>query len=311
MTTSASANFSLNRDALIKSSLRLINVGTEGYTPSAAEMQNASDALNMLIKAWQADGLQLWAQKRATLFLAKGTASYNLGTSGDHATSSYTSTAVKVAAAASDTTIDVDSTTGMAAGDYIGFVLDDDTLHWDTVSSVTDSDTVVITTGLASAAAVDNKVYFYTTKAYRPLRITEMVRRNGNNDVTLYKMSREEYFALGNKQSSGTPNQFYYDPQLDSGVLYLYPAPSDVDSIIEYIYHRPFEDFDNATDTPDFPQEWYHAIRFGLASTIAPEYGVPLKVRADLKMDAMYYKREAMNFDREDSPVYIQPDLRP
>lgn len=308
MTTSASTNFSLNRDALIKSSLRLINVGTEGYTPSAAEMQNASDALNMLLKAWQADGLQLWAQKRATLFLANGTASYNLGTSGTHATSSYTETAIKVAA--SGTTIDVDSTSGMAASDYIGIVLDDDTLHWTTVSSVTDSDTVVIATALPSAAAVDNKVYFYTTKIYRPLRITEMVRRSGKNDITLNRISRDEYFALGDKTTSGTPNQYYYDPQLDSGVLYLYQPPSDVDSTIEFIYHRPFEDFDTATDTPDFPQEWYHAVRFGLAVTIAPEYGVPLKVRADLKMDAMYYKREALNFDREDSHIYIQPDLR-
>ena len=310
MATSGSTNFSLNRDNLIKSALRLINVGTEGYTPSAAEMNNAADALNMMLKAWTADGLQLWAQKKATLFLEKDEEAYSLGTSGDHATSSYTETAMRVAATTSDTTLEVDSTTGMAASDYIGIVLDDDTLHWTTVSSVTDGDTVVITTGLASAAAVDNQVFFYRTKIYRPLRITEIVLRDGDSDTRLNRLSREEYWGLGDKTVSGPPNQFYYDPQLDSGVLYLYPVPEDVDDTIEFVYHRPFEDFDTSTDTPDFPQEWYQAVRFGLAAVIAPEYGVPLKVREDLKRDAAYYKREVSNWDREDAHIYIQPDIR-
>ena len=282
----------------------------DGYTPSAYEMANASESLNIMLKGLQSDGLQLWAQKRATLFPEKNEEEYSLGTSGDHATTSYTETAIKTAAAASATTIDVDSTTGMAAADYIGIVLDDDTLHWTTVSSVTDSDTVVIASGLASAAAVDNKVYFYRTKISRPLRITEIVRRNGNSDTPINRMSREEYFRLGNKQVSGTPNQFYYDPQLDSGVLYLYPKPSNVDDTIVFIYHRPCEAFDASTDTPDFPQEWYQPVKFGLAVMLAPEYGVSLKVRQDLKQDYMLYKREAMNFDREEAHTYIQPDIR-
>lgn len=310
MATSSSTNFSLNRDAYLKSILRLIGVATEGYTPSSFEMESAAEVLNMVVKSMQSDGLQLWAQKRATLFLEKDEEAYSLGTTGDHATSSYTSTTIRVAAAASATTIEVGSTTGMAASDYIGIVLDNNTLHWTTVSSVTDSDTVVIASGIASAAAVGKKVYFYRTKIYRPLRITEIVRRDGNNDTRLSPISRDEYFGLGNKTTSGPPNQFYYDPQIDNGTLYLYPVPSDVDDTIEFIYHRPFEDFDSATDTPDFPQEWYHPIRLETAAVLAHEYGVPSKVKESIRRDAVIAKRNAMNFDREDTSLYIQPDIR-
>lgn len=70
-------------------------------------------------------------------------------------------TAIKVEAAANATTIDVDSTTGMAAGDAIAIVLDSGDTHWDIISSVTDGDTVVITTGVPSVAAVDNVVKTY------------------------------------------------------------------------------------------------------------------------------------------------------
>lgn len=273
-------------------------------------MGNASEVLNMVLKAMQSDGLQLWAQKRATLFLEKNEEDYSLGTSGDHATSSYTETAMRVSAAASATTLEVDSTTGMAASDYIGIVLDDDTLHWTTVSSVTDSDTVVIASGLASAAAVDNRVVFYRTKIYRPLRITQAFRRNGSTDTQMNPISREEYFRYGNKTTSGPPNQFFYDPQLDTGTLYVFPRPSNVDETIEIVYHRPFEDFDAATDTPDFPQEWYHPVRFSVAAALAHEYGVPLKVQESLRRESLLFKREAMNFDREDTSVFIQPDIR-
>jgi len=70
-----------------------------------------------------------------------------------------TITAIKVAASSGATSIDVDSTTGMVATYQIGIELDNSEYHWTTISSVTDSDTVVISTGLPSPAAVDREVH--------------------------------------------------------------------------------------------------------------------------------------------------------
>lgn len=308
MATSGSTNFSLGRNDLLTSAFRLIGVGLDGNAISAQMMNDASQVLNMMVKAWQADGLQLWAQKNATLFLQSDTSTYNLSTSGSgHATASYVETTVKTAAAASATTIDITSTTGITAGDYIGFVLDDDSSHWTTVSSVTDSDTLVIASGLASAAAVGNAVYAYTSKISQPLRITECVRRTNDNDIPLVRISREEYWALPNKTQSGVPNQFYFDPQLSNGVLYVYPTPDDALSTLEIVYHRPFEDFDSTTDTPDFPQWWYEPLRYGLALRMGHEYGVPERIIQRLTLDSERMKARAMAFDQEDTSIFIRP----
>lgn len=79
-------------------------------------------------------------------------------------------TRVRVAAAASDTTLEVDSTTGMLAGDVIGVELDSDIvsveggyreMHWTTIASITDGDTLVLTAGIPAlkSAAIGRNVY--------------------------------------------------------------------------------------------------------------------------------------------------------
>ena len=135
----------------------------------SAEGQFGAVQLNRMIKWWQADGKRLWAVRKAYLFLEKDKNTYSLGATGDHWTESFVSTQIKTEASASATSIDVDSSAGMTASDNVLIELDDGTLHTTTISSVTDSDTIAIASGVASVAAVDNYVYTYTTKAQRPL----------------------------------------------------------------------------------------------------------------------------------------------
>lgn len=73
------------------------------------------------------------------------------------------STEIKVEAAAAATSIDVDLTTGMAAEEAISIVLDDSSVHWDIIASVTDADTVVITSGIPAGrtSPVDATVKTY------------------------------------------------------------------------------------------------------------------------------------------------------
>lgn len=309
MTTSGSVDFNPNKNQAIKEAYELIGIGMEGESLSAEDYSSASRTLNIMLKAWQSDGLQLWAQKRATVFLEKGKREYSLGPSGDHATHSYTETAIKVAASATDTAIDVDSTSGMSAAGYIGIVLDDGTIHWTTIASVTDSDTVVIDDGLASAAAVDNAVYFYTTKMHRPLRIIEAYRRDSSNqDTQVMKISQEEYAMLGDKMSSGPPVNLFYKPTLVNGTLKVFPAPDDVTDSLEIIYHRPFEDMDSTTDTLDFPQYWLEAITYGLAVRLGDKNGTSENRMSRLEAKAERAKFDAMGFDVEDASLLLAPD---
>lgn len=82
MSTSGSYDFNITRDELIKAAFRLIGVGHRGESVPADEINDASEALNIMLKAWQADGLQLWKREEASITLSAGTSTYTLGPTG-------------------------------------------------------------------------------------------------------------------------------------------------------------------------------------------------------------------------------------
>jgi hypothetical protein len=76
------------------------------------------------------------------------------------------------------------------------------------------------------------------------------------------------------------------------------------------VYQRPFEDFDAAIDEPDFPQEWFDALKYGLATRLAPEYGVPATERQLLTAEMTRIKQEALSMGMEEGSIFFQPDWR-
>ena len=52
MATSGSTDFTLTRDDIIKGALRALEVLRSGSTPPASEIQDAAQALNLIIKSW-------------------------------------------------------------------------------------------------------------------------------------------------------------------------------------------------------------------------------------------------------------------
>lgn len=304
MATSGSTNFTRTRDELINGALRLIGKAGRGKTASAADISDAAEALELMIKAWQATpGFQLWKLKEATLFVTKGTADYSLP--GANCTLSYVETDVKVAGVATDLTIDVDSITGMSDGDYIGIELDSGSLHWTTINGAPAGDTVTITDALPSAVAVDRTVYVYTTQIIRPLRVVD-ARRKDSSDVPIDVVTRQEYYELPNKTSTGSVNQVYYDPQLTTGTLHIWPAGNDADDKIELTLMYPIEDFDSSNINADFPQEWLKAIKFNLAADLGPEYGLDLNRQGYLDRKAKQLLDDVSDFDSEVGSVYFE-----
>lgn len=309
MALSGSTNYSINRDALITQAYEDMGLISPGASPTAAELTSAATRLNIMIKSWQNDGLQSWVIKRATLIPSLGSQSYSLGTA--HCSLSMNKTEIKVAASTSDTSIDVDTTSGMTAADNIGIVTDDGTIHWTTISSVTDSDTVVIATGLDSAAAVDNHVYWYTTRIDRPNELLEVYRREYDTvvDVPMTRLSREEFDTLSDKDQKGTPVNFYYDPQLTTSKLYTWQtadAAFSKNSVFELRIKKPFDDLDSSTDDFEFPQEWYEAILLGLQVRLARRVGYPDYM--SLKLDADIAKEMAISFDIENTSIFLRPN---
>jgi len=234
--TSGSTDFSVTRDDIIKRALRQIGALAQGETPTTDQVTEAALALNGLVKAWQADGMPLWAIKSYSVPLVAGTKDYEIG--------------------------------------------------------------------LGKAVNIP-----------KPLKVIQAFNHSttSNIDIPIRVITKQEYNILGNKTSSGNPIQVYYEPLGDYGILHVFPVPATTDAAnntITIFYQRPFEDFDVSTDTPDFPQEWYDAIVYGLATRLAPEYGLPGTERKLLWQEMTIIKQDALNFGLEEGSMFFQRDNR-
>lgn len=312
MTTSGSTNFSYNRDQIIRSAARKIGAFAAGETPDAQTVQDFSDALNAMVKEWDARGIHVWTETEATLFLQPNQVQYALGPSSpDNATETWYSTTLAVDANTGETTVTVDSDDDITNGDYIGIVLDDGSLYWTTVNGVPASDVVTLTGALTGAASGGNAVYNYTTQIIRPLRVP-FARRyaiQSQIDTPMIAMSRKDYRDLPNKTNTGTITQFFYDPQLGTGYFYVWPAPVDTTSAVHFTWYRTIQDFDTAGNTPDLPQEWISTLVFNLAKEMALEYDCPPERYAIIKSEAAEKLDMLSGWDREPESTYFGVDF--
>lgn len=316
MTTSNSVDFSVTRDQIITDAMLDAGALGVGESISDNDLQFCARRLNMLVKQWQgkqdfAPGLKMWSRKRGNLFLSGSTGQYSLGPSGTGWATSFTQIATTASAAAGASTILVSSITGLSSGDNIGIVLASLAIQWTTINGAPSGSTVTLTATLTGAVASGATVYTYPTasQARRPLQLVSAVLRDQfQNDVPLYMMDVQQYEALPNKVQTAAPTEvtsIYYEAQLTNGVLYTdAPATVDCNKYIHMVYLSPIEDFDAATDTPDYPQEWFLALVTGLACNIAPAFQLP--VTADMKGNFAAALTIAQQANAETSSLYFQ-----
>lgn len=158
----------------------------------------------------------------------------------------------------------------------------------------------------------------------RPLAIQQAWIRDTvaspSNDTNIRIISREEYNRISLKTTTGTPNCLFYDPEYDrdganSGVsakgrVYVWPTP-DASVVTQYdlyfVYTRPIGDFNAVSDTLDFPQEWFNAVRWNLALNLCPSYEVPVMKWDRIKGMADDTLKLAVSSDRENTSVFVSP----
>ena len=152
-----------------------------------------------------------------------------------------------------------------------------------------------------------------TVNTAKPLKVYNAYVHNTstNIDIPIRIISRDEYLRFSGKYAEGLPVNLYYDPQTVYGTINVYPAPSSSvasDYSLVIHYQRPFEDFDSASDEPDFPQEWYEVIKYGLAVRLAGEYGLERFARKALQEEYQYFLNQAQGFNQEEVSLYFAPD---
>jgi len=135
--------------------------------------------------------------------------------------------------------------------------------------------------------------------------VLEAVFRNGDTDTTLNKISRSEYEAIPNKNSTGTPSQYYVKRNLSNVVISLYLTPGTTDTQINYNYIARIEDAGSYTNTPDAPWRFLPALTSGLSFYLAQKY-MPQRTQ-EMKL---YYEDElqrALTEDGQRTSVHLVP----
>jgi hypothetical protein len=298
------------RNDIINEALDLIGVKASDESASASETSDSATALDHLVKTWQSTGAHLWSRNSFILFLQPAQIEYQIGpkngvASSDNATEEFTETTLSAAASSGDVTVSLTSSTGLAISDFIGIEQDDGTIHWTTAKAIS---VVTLNDALTDDAASGNTVYFYTTKIGKALKIPDARREQGTGtnaqEIEMVKLGRIDYLNLPNKKTSGTPVQFYYDPKIDHGLFFAWPAPTSTDTLIRGTYYRPLNVFDDADDSPDFPDEWIEALKYHLAVRMAPRFGQPVPTEVAVLAISLY--KDALEWDQGDESIFFQ-----
>lgn len=318
MTTSGTYSFSVTRDQICTQAAVENGLIAEGETLNAYQLNILTLKLNMLVKQWQgradfAPGLKVWKRMRGDLVLDPAKSFYQIGSTGSARwASNLTRGTIASNVAQGATSIPLASASGMTNGDQFGVLLQNGTIYW-TTATFSGNTATIPGPGLPSPALANGLVYDYTTLQIQPLEIlTGVLRDSSNTDTPLRPLTIQLYESLPTKADPATasdPLAYYYERQLGNGMLYLNTYPADLSKYLHFVFLAPMQDFDNATDTPDYPQNWFLPLVYGLAVHSAPSFSKPIST--DLEKLLEMSLAVARNQDPEESQLFFQPDCDP
>ena len=136
--------------------------------------------------------------------------------------------------------------------------------------------------------------------------ILNAVVRRGNDDLSIERISRDQYLNIPDKTTSSRVSQFFVDRQVPP-VLKVWPAPDNsTDQIIMDRLVR-MDDFDAFNNTADLPFRFYPALAAGLADYISIKRS-PQRVQL---LKAVYEEEleRALSEDRDRASFNIAPSL--
>lgn len=142
-------------------------------------------------------------------------------------------------------------------------------------------------------------------------RVTSVRRLTAGLETPLEPRSRQQYFDLPNKTSTGTPNSYYFDPQRSARTLYVWPTAETLvaaNTTLPYTYVRFIEDCDSLDNDPDAPTEWLETIVYNLAVRLGPRYGaIDNKEFGEIKAHALGLYDLLPTLDQEDTSFFLSP----
>ena len=303
MSTSNSYNYSLLASELIESAMEPLGAAQGGEPLEAEDSATALRVTNMMVKALQMK-LNIWKRKTASITLVSGQNSYTIGQK-SKGSSTSTSAGNLVDSGAN---FDTDN---VQVGDTVKNLTDSTST---TVSAVTSTTELALTDDIFTSGE-SYEITDADVSAPRPLKILECNRKDSSgNEITMPKLTRNEYENLSNKTTSGPPINYHYDPSRVNGTLYIWQSP-DATAVstwtIEIVYQAPIEDLDSLNDTIEVPSENLEALSINLAYRLSSRFGgLTIGEKELLRKDAKDALDDAEGFDQEQGSIFVVPEVR-
>jgi len=137
--------------------------------------------------------------------------------------------------------------------------------------------------------------------------VLSVVLRRDGTDLSLTRMSRDEYLNIPVKSTQGRPSQFFLDRQI-APVLRLWPTPENGSDIVVYDALTRMDDADTLLNTVEVPFRLYPCLAAGLAYYISIKRA-PNRVQL---LKAIYEEEfeRAMSEDRDRSSFNVVPQYQ-
>lgn len=144
------------------------------------------------------------------------------------------------------------------------------------------------------------------TATLNPLRILSMrYRDTASRDLPMRPFTREDYFDLPLKTSSGIPTQYYFDPQRGAPTLYVWPVKATITTeTLRVTYQKRIDDIDDLSNDIDIPQEHFDVLMYALAERLLDDYGIEGEAAQRIMLRSQSLLQSAMDWEREDDILY-------
>lgn len=330
----ANVDYSVTRDNVLTEAYELLGVVEEGGAITAAQTTSGARTLNMLLKHWQGQGINLYAVKETFLFLVDNVGEYKQfdfnGTTGldvdrDMIYVSEYQTVTFAESSTTEVTVNEAFNSGTpvadaVATDVIGIPLEDGTMHWAEITSVgtsgAQSKSYAFTSHALSASTapdITKKMVVGITYPGRPIKLLAASIRNihTNTERPIKIISPSDYNALPSKTSAGEPNQIMYNRETTIGDLRVYPVNDSPYKVLVLWAQVPLTDIEtdtNLNNNQGIPQEFYMAFAYSVAEAIMPKVAPPPDVMNMIRGLAKQYRNEAFTYDSGDT-LEIEPEF--
>lgn len=292
---------------LIRDALRAASISGIQLEVDISDFTIAQSILNDVLTWLQTKQIHVWSETEATLPLNVDQQSYSLP--GAHCFTDHVYTTTSAAHLSGATSITVSSTSGMTAGDHIGIELSDNTRWWGEISSISSSTVLILTGGISGDSDSGATVYTYTTPIDQPLRILDarFAKTYSSAESTTDQLARQQYYGQSDKSSSGDANSWYYDRQLSTGILKLWPVATNCTEVLRFTFIKPQYIPEDESENILVPPEWFLPLKHKLAAELGVVYGIDPNKQVLLEQKAAMFMEDALGIDSDFSGINFFP----